>query len=130
MGKQRQQADPVYKTHEAYYKKLSQLCDILVVENAPEYAQTVIEAELGPTWSVRSEVIDPRVFGIGAARSRRYAICWKTEAATWRSDVKMSEVIDLLTSSVATKAGSFYWQTLPKSTLTNAQVHGFQMVSN
>ena len=122
MGKQLRESDPCFKTHQSYYKQVKSLVDVMLIENVPEYKPSVIQKELGPEWQIQSAVVDPRVFGVAASRSRLYAICWKTETVTWRDDVKMEEVIDLLTSSVVADAGSFYWKHLLKSQLTDAQV--------
>lgn len=122
MGNQKGQSDPVYDTHEKYYENVAQECHATIIENVPEYSPDVIQAELGDEWDMKHAVIDPRVFGVGAARSRLYAICWKKDEVTWRKDVVMEEVIELLTSTVATNASDFYWQQLPKTQLTPAQV--------
>ena len=122
MGKQLRESDPCFKTHQSYYEQVKPLVDVMLIENVPEYKPCVIQKELGPEWQMESAVVDPRVFGVAASRSRLYAICWKTETVTWRADVKMKEVIDLLTSSVVAEAGTFYWKDLPKSKLTESQV--------
>lgn len=121
IGNRKGTADPAYETHRQYYKKMKTLCEVLIIENVPEYGETHIRDELGPEWGIRSHVIDPRIFGIGAARSRLYAICWKVKTIHWREDVSMEAILEALTASVEFGAGGFFWQDLPKDTLTQAQ---------
>ena len=121
IGKRKGTADPAYETHRQYYKNMKKACQVLIIENVPEYGEIHIRDELGPGWRIRSHVIDPRIFGIGAARSRLYAICWKVDTIHWREDVSMEAILEALTASVEFGAGSFFWQDLPIDTLSQAQ---------
>ena len=121
IGKRKGTTDPAYETHRQYYKKLKKMCHVFIIENVPQYGEQNIRDELGPEWCMRSHVIDPRIFGIGAARSRLYAICWKVSTVHWRDDVSMEAILEALTASVEFGAGSFFWQDLPMDTLTPAQ---------
>lgn len=122
MGSKRGTADARYVTHTSYYQN-KDLFDALLVENVPEYRVEVIKSELGDKWLTKHCILDPRVFGVAAARTRLYCIAYHSERVTWREDVVLEEVIDQLTSSVVATAGSFYWDTLPASILTPNQVY-------
>ena len=71
MGRQRGVEDAAFRTHEAYYQTVagSGLCDALFIENVPEYRVGIIKDELGPGWELKYSILDPRAFGIPAART-------------------------------------------------------------
>ena len=121
MGKGRRTSDPVFRTHSAYYGAMERMADCLLIENVPEYNQSVVEERLGSEWEVRGVVFDPRVLGLPAARSRRYLYALKKSRVRWNSDIKLEDVIDALTSSVVRDAGMWWWDDLPRSSLTAAQ---------
>ena len=100
---------------------MKKMADCLLIENVPEYQQTVVESSLGDEWAVRSVIFDPRVLGIPAARSRRYLYAMKKSRVQWNEDIKLEDVIDALTSTVVCGAGVFWWDDLPPSALTPAQ---------
>lgn len=93
----------------------------MVIENVPEYKAEIIERELGKQWSIKHCVIDPRVLGVPACRTRLYAIAWKHAEVNWRNDIIMEDVIEVLTSRVVGNAGAFFWDDLPKTQLRPAQ---------
>ena len=93
----------------------------LLIENVPEYKEAVVLQELPPTWLTKSCVIDPRLFGFPASRSRIYLIAWDPEAVSWRADVQVEDVVEALTSFVTRDASIFFWKQLPKSNLSGAQ---------
>ena len=101
---------------------MQKLCHALLVENVPEYGEVIVASELGPLWSTKSCVIDPRIFGVPASRSRRYIIAWCKETVQWREDVHLEDIIDILTSYVVADAGIFFWKECPKTNLSAAQV--------
>ena len=121
MGPGKRENGKSFETHTSYYRSAATLCQVLVIENVPEYGRQVIQDQLGPMWSIKTMVIDPRIFGVCVARSRQYAICWKSEEVTWRQDVSLEKIIELLTSTAEATAISCFWQDLPKSSLTDAQ---------
>lgn len=101
---------------------MKKFCHALLVENVPEYGEVIVASELGPLWSTKSCVIDPRIYGVPASRSRRYIIAWCKAAVQWREDVQLEGIIDVLTSYVVADAGIFYWKECPKTNLSTAQV--------
>ena len=40
IGNRKGTADPAYETHRQYYKKMKTLCEVLIIENVPEYGET------------------------------------------------------------------------------------------
>lgn len=121
IGKKERTNCPSYEIHQAYYKTAKEIYDALVLENVPEYDPSIIRSELGSKWDLRSVVLDPRIFGIAACRSRLYAIAFKKEKVAWRAGITMEGLIEVLAASVCAGAGIFWWQRLPKSTLTTGQ---------
>lgn len=94
----------------------------MLIENVPEYPESLIKQELGPGYSVRSIVIDPRILGIPAARTRRYAIAWRHSKVKWRPEINLEDVVATVTANLVGDASMFWWQDLPISDLTPAQV--------
>ncbi|CAK8990645.1 unnamed protein product [Durusdinium trenchii] len=84
---------PSYKCHTAFYRKIAPTSDAMLIENVPEYPESLIKQELGPGYSVRSIVIDPRILGIPAARTRRYAIAWRHSKVKWRPEINLEDVV-------------------------------------
>ena len=100
---------------------MKKMCHVLLVENVPEYGEVIVASELGPLWSTKSCVIDPRIYGVPASRSRRYIIAWRKSAVQWREDVRLEDIIEVLTSHVVADAGIFFWKECPKTKLSAAQ---------
>ena len=122
MGLMRGQSDPAFVTHEAYYEHVKKHCDAVLIENVVGYQPSIIRSKLGNEFEVRSTTLDPRCFGIPAARTRLYAICWRKAKVIWRSDVDMNSILDILSSQVGGTYNIFWWKNLPPSSLTPAQV--------
>ena len=121
MGKKLGEQDSRFECHEKYYENMKPRCDILLIENVPRYKTELIQRKLGSLWSLKSVVIDPRIFGVPAARSRVYGIAFKKSKVRWRSDVVFEDVLDALTCQVISDASIFWWDSeLPQSTLTEA----------
>lgn len=77
MGKGKGVSDDVFATHEAYYDA-SSLWDAMIIENVPEYPPSIPLGRLGPGWAAQHCILDPRIFGIPASRSRFYMIAYRT----------------------------------------------------
>ena len=121
MGNKLGTSDPVFATHEAFYKEASEDCDVCIVENVPEYSPDHARKGLGPAWEIQFEKLDPRILGLPAARARIYMICYRTSKVTWRKDVSLELVLGILTSRVISDASMYFWMKLPPSTLSAAQ---------
>ena len=122
MGKRRGTGDKAYVTHTKFYQEAAPLHDLVVVENVPQYSPDLVRENLGPSWCVEAVTIDPRQFGIPAARTRTYMIAYKTDRLSWRKGITMQDVIQTLSAKVRAKADVFWWRKLPQSVLTPAQV--------
>ena len=81
----------------------------MLIENVPEYPESLIKQELGPGYSVRSIVIDPRILGIPAARTRRYAIAWRHSKVKWRPEINLEDVVATVTANLVGDASMFWW---------------------
>ena len=87
MGPQPGVADPRFRCHQDYYKKIKATHDILTIENVPEYSVEIPASELGHDWRLESAVIDPRHLGIPASRARLFVLAWNTRKVKLRGDV-------------------------------------------
>ena len=121
IGKRHGEDSAAFQTHRAHYASAKKLCNVMIIENVPEYKAEIIERELGKQWSIKHCIIDPRVLGVPACRTRLYAIAWKHAEVNWRNDLIMEDVIEVLTSRVVGNAGAFFWDDLPKTQLRPAQ---------
>lgn len=120
MGKRLGTNDIAFKTHESYYANMSALCDVMLIENVPDYKVDIIQGELGEGWQLKGAVIDPRIFGVPCSRTRLYCIAFNKARATWRPDIVISEVIDALAAKMVSSAKSCFWMDLPRAKLTAA----------
>lgn len=67
---------------------MKRISDVMLIENVPEYEKHIIASELGNTWDLdMSAVIDPRIFGIPAARPRLYVLAFNKDKVQPRPDV-------------------------------------------
>ena len=122
MGKKKGTSDPDFKCHKEYYKKIEFTHSAMLLENVPEYKKEIILSALGKEWSLKSLVIDPRVLGIPAARSRVYALAWRHTKVNWRSEVSLDSIVEALTSQVVADASIFHWRDIPPDNLSPAAV--------
>ena len=121
MGKKLGKKSPAFKCHKKYFQQAKKTADVLVVENVPQYQSSTVEEELGEDWRVRYCVIDPRIVGLPAARSRIYLICYNKKVVRWRPDITLESVLGALTSRVITDASMYLWMELPPDTLSTSQ---------
>ena len=95
MGPQDGTAAPVFATHESYYREMGKIHDVLLVENVPEYDTDIPQQQLDKyhddaekeMWGSLSEVVDPRIFGIPAARARLFYLAFRKDRVKLRTDV-------------------------------------------
>ncbi len=93
---------------------------INLIENVPEYAVEIIQQQLGPNFEVKGVRLDPRVFGLPAARPRLYALAFDKRHVQWVEGFDLMQFIDALTSQVALTASSYWWSEGLPSKLTPA----------
>ena len=74
MGSRRQMDDPNFCTHTAYFENVACTHDLNIIENVPEYGVDIVRAALGPRFDIKAVKIDPRILGLGVARSRIYIV--------------------------------------------------------
>jgi site-specific DNA-cytosine methylase len=110
-GTRRGTNHPVFKLHQRYFQKMCACNNALLIENVPEYSPAVVRSELPATWDLKSCVIDPRIFGLPAARSRIYLVAWDTTKVFWRSEIQIEDIIEALT---ARDASIFFLEVMPK----------------
>ena len=122
MGKRLQTEDLAFKTHESLYQNVAPGVDIQIVENVCEYRHELVKKKLGPQWETKSIQLDPRIFGLPAARARRYIIAWKKTALRWSEDFSLERMLDCLTSQVGMDALKYWWLDLPATDLTSSEV--------
>ena len=96
MGAQEGTAAPAFATHESYYKQMGKIHDILLVENVPEYDTDIPQQHLDQLrddgeergmWGSVCAVVDPRIFGVPAARARLFYLAFRKDRVKLRTDV-------------------------------------------
>ena len=80
---------------------------ILVIENVPEYEESLVRKELGKEWNLESARFDPRCLGLPTSRARVFMICWRVK-----------EFLSCLTSPVVMNVGDYFFMQLPKQILS------------
>lgn len=111
-----------FSTHEAMYEQAKKNCDVLLIENVPEYdIKTMVRRKLGAGWKVREACIDPRHFGMGASRPRRYGLAWKQSSVMWDVRFNLEDVLECLKAVPQMTALSYYNIPSNPSTLTMAE---------
>ena len=122
MGLGRKEKDKTYGCHERYYTLLEQQNhDIGLIENVSEYQEHHATQNLPSNWGCVSEVIDPRLFGCGCARPRRYMILWDKTKVQWRSGMVLRDVLECLRATPCVSAKHYFWMKLPEESLTHSQ---------
>ena len=94
-----------------------------------EYDVEIISKNLGPAFDVRAARLDPRIFGIPAARARLYALAINKEKVQWAQGFDLVEFLDILTSRVVMSVHSYWWMDLPQSNLSEAEELCMHLVS-
>ena len=117
MGKRLQTEDHRFGTHTAYFENIAVDQDLNIIENVTEYNLEILEHAL-PGFSLSPLKIDPRVFGLGAARTRLYVIAIRIGKLKWKDNFSLVEFFDVLTSQVVLSASKYYWMNLPASILS------------
>ena len=125
MGLQRRERDPSYMCHQSFYAMTVQEgFAVQVLENVPEYCESLVKQNLPASWSVRSEVVDPRLFGQPASRPRRYLIAYDAELLEWNPEISMKSVLKALRAVPVMDPMKYFWQAVPRAILTPSQDFG------
>ena len=121
MGRRLQTADPLYQTHEAYYKNVAVDQDVNIIENVPEYHVQLVRNSLHG-FHVTDFKLDPRIFGMGTARARVYLVCIRSTKLKWKKGWCWQTFLDALTANKVLVSGDYWWRTLPSQTLSQSDV--------
>ena len=122
MGLGKGDKDVSYKAHETFYDVIEEEeHDAGIVENVPSYKEEHPKRHLSKDWDCKSEVLDPRCFGHGAARPRRYILVWNTKKVQFRAGMDLTECVECLRERPQVSAESYFWMDLPKDSLTDSQ---------
>lgn len=82
-GKRKGKGDPLYNTHRRLADIISLTHDVAIIENVAEYDEQALLRHLNRKtkvpWKMQAIVIDPRLLGFLAVRTRKYVIAWRTE---------------------------------------------------
>ena len=114
MGRGEGENDPSYQAHKAFYDVVEEEDhDAGLVENVPEYSQEHATKNLSKYWGSQSEVVDPRLFGQGCARPRRYIILWNKKTVQWRNGIHLHDVLNCLRAHPKISARKYFWMLLP-----------------
>ena len=118
MGSRRQMDDPNFCTHTAYFENVACTHDLNIIENVPEYGVDIVRAALGPRFDIKAVKIDPRILGLGVARSRIYIVAIHKSKLKWKAKFSVGEFMDALTSQVVLGCTDYYWRKLPRQNLS------------
>lgn len=110
-----------FECHKKYYEQAPAKADVLVLENVPQYTPDVVANELGEAWDIKHCIIDPRILGLPAARTRIYLVCYKKKKASWMPGISLNSVLVALTSRVIADASMYLWKKLQPATLSLAK---------
>ena len=121
MGKREKAKSAVYHTHRAYFKKYRKKMDLMLVENVTEYGQSHVQKELGDEFAIQSAYVDPRLFGLGVARSRVFLLCWRKTCLRWVAPWSLNEFVSAFVAEPTLTARSYFWQRHPEAQLTPAE---------
>ena len=126
MGKMLGNQDKTYPTHEEFYNRYPDQCDLFVIENVPEYPKQTVEKGLGKGFKVQHVTLDPRNLGMGVGRARSYFVAWRTSKIKWTASFSLAEFLDCLSCKPVLTARNYFWQSHPKDVLTDAEDPGFK----
>lgn len=123
MGKNLRTKDKSYATHKMHYKVVEkEQHDMAIVENVPEYGECHAKEALSSGWTSESVVLDPRCYGQGVARTRRYIVLRRKATMKPVHGITFQEVMDCLKSRPCLGAADYFWQKdCGPSTLTPSQ---------
>lgn len=115
--------DVTWECHETHYKLFKEEeHDVGIVENVPEYEEGHAMRNLDrKKWGCESVVLDPRLFGQGASRTRRYIVVWKKATVVKLPGMSISEVINALKQVPSLKAEDYFWMDTNGAPLTSSQ---------
>ena len=130
MGKREKAESVVYHTHRAYFKKYKKKVDLMLVENVTEYGQSHVQKELGDEFGIQSTYLDPRVFGLGVARSRVFLLCWRKTCLRWVAPWSLNEFVSAFVAEPTLTARNYFWQRHPEAQLTPAEDTCWQLNLN
>lgn len=125
IGKREQERSTAFATHEAYFEKIAPANDLIIVENVPEYKESLVLSILNrgnaKEWACHSIRLDPRFLGMGVARARVFMVIFKTDKLKWCNDISLESLATCLASKNIMTADSYFWEKLPRTVLTDAE---------
>lgn len=123
MGLRGRENDPVYATHEQFYSlSRNDGTKIMLLENVPEYEMDkMVHSYMGSKWKVATACVDPRHFGLGCARPRRYGIAWDTTKVCWRKNMSFEAILTSMFAQPMMDALSYFTQKAQPATLTESE---------
>ena len=123
MGLGEGEDDVVFKVHEKHYDVVGDIADMLVTENVPEsQLQATLNRYLGADWATQTVNLDPRLFGLGCARARSYAISFKRSMFKLNETISVERVIGALMAQPVMEADDYFFLSkTPSIKLTEAE---------
>lgn len=112
--------DPNFCTHTAFFENVACTQDLNIIENVPEYGVDIVRTALGPCFDIKAVKIDPRILGLGVARSRIYIVAIRKSKLRWKAKFSVGEFMDALTSQVILDCTHYYWRKLPRQNLSQS----------
>ncbi|CAJ1399032.1 unnamed protein product [Effrenium voratum] len=126
MGKRSGKMHRAYASHGTHYDNCNEdEWDVVIVENVTEYGMRHVRAYFKPkTWGVQAVCLDPRLFGNPVARARLFLVIWNKSTVQWRPGMVFKEIVEALKLRVVMPPLNFYFQNLPRATLTPSLARG------
>lgn len=125
MGKGLRTKDKTYATHTMHYELVEQEGhDLAIIENVAEYSEEHAKHGLPEDWVSESVVVDPRLFGQGTARTRRYIVLYRKGSVQQNGGISIQEVLECLKAQPTLGAMDYYWKEkadCPSAPLTQSQ---------
>lgn len=123
MGKREKEDGSQHITHKSYYEVMKKSRNsILVIENVPEYQESLVQRELGGEWKLVSVRVDPRILGLACCRTRVFMVCWKWREVRWVGPCTLDSCLRILSARVTMNISDYFWKSLPKVRLTPSAV--------
>ena len=126
MGLLRGVEDATYPCHSSFYDYHRRHgTSVIIIENVPQYCKDIVLAELPPPdFALQWAILDPRLFGDGAARPRFYGIAFRTKDFAWRAHMSLEKFLGMLLARTQMSAQSYFWMNISKGGLSKNQATG------
>lgn len=126
MGRREREQGAAFQTHRAYFENTAPKQDVLIIENVPEYSESLVMTHLqkycGDVFALHSIRLDPRMLGMGAARARVFMVCYNKKVLRWIDErFTLTDLVKCLASKQLLTAEHYFWAKIPPKILTKSE---------